>query len=127
MEFVRGWRDDAVRKGGKLKKAMINGFMWMSANGRVTTEKKIRSEKIITDARMYDIACEMNYYMARLQLKEKFIFDFIIEMAKSHGFTNENTKKLLNFHYFTKQNSLNKLGTNHSKRKKALEDKYRHL
>ena len=69
---------------------------------------------------MYDIVCEMNYYMSRLELKEKFIFDFIIEVSKKYGFSNDNIKKLLNFHCLSKQNSMNKLGTNQSKRKKYL-------
>lgn len=41
----------------------------MANNNRITTEKKIRSEKIIADARAYDILCEMNYFMSRLELK----------------------------------------------------------
>lgn len=45
---------------------------------KITTEKKIRSEKIIADARAYDILCEINYYMSRLELSEKFIFDFMV-------------------------------------------------
>ena len=30
----------------------------------------------------------MNYYMARLELKEKFIFDFILNSSRKQGFSN---------------------------------------
>ena len=110
-----------------MKKAIKTGLFWIASNQKIITEKKIRSEKVIIEAKVYDIVCEMNYYMARLELKEKFIFDFMIQTAKLHGFNTENTKKLLNFHYFTKQNTVNKLSTNNTRRKKSLEDKYRHI
>jgi hypothetical protein len=37
------------------------------------------SDKIISDARDYDIMCEINYFMIRLELDEKFVFNFILE------------------------------------------------
>lgn len=64
----------------------------------------------------------MNYYMSRLELKEKFIFDFIVEASTFYGLTTDNKKKLLKFHYFNKQFSNNtKASSNYMKRKKRLE------
>ena len=63
--------------------------------------------------------------MARLELKEKLIFNLIIQISDKYRFSAENTKKLLKFHYFNRQNTIDKLGSNIAKRKKKLEDKYK--
>lgn len=63
----------------------------------------------------------MNYFMSRLELKEKFIFDFIVEASSFYGITTENKKKLLKFHYFNKTNGSSKVNANYLKRKKHIE------
>lgn len=35
---------------------------------KMFAEKKIRSEKVIQDSKIYEIICEINYYMAKIQV-----------------------------------------------------------
>lgn len=58
--------------------------------------------------------------MSRLELNEKFIFDFIVSASTFYGLTNENTRKLLKFHYLNKQNANTKTSSNYWIRKKRL-------
>ena len=63
MEYMTVNRDQSLTaqknsRNQKIKKAFKSGLNWIMANNnRITTEKKIRSEKIIADARAYDILC----------------------------------------------------------------------
>lgn len=58
-------------KNERFKKVVKDSINWIALQNphKVSTEKKIRSEKMIADAKAYDILCEMNYYMSRLELK----------------------------------------------------------
>lgn len=85
IEYLKATRDDAAShkksgKNDKIKKVFKSGLNWITTNNpyKISTDKRIRSEKIIADARAYDILCEINYYMSRLELAEKFIFDFMV-------------------------------------------------
>ena len=44
----------------------------------MASSKKIRSEKLITDSKVYEILCEVNYYMVKLELDNDFMFNFIL-------------------------------------------------
>lgn len=69
---------------------------------------------------MYEIVCEINYFLARLELKEKNIFDIIVKLSTIYHFSIENTKKLLKFHYLNKHTTIDKMGSTLMKRKKKL-------
>lgn len=69
----------------------------------------------------------MNYFMARMEIEEKFIFDFIVKIGNFYGFSLEGTKKLLQFHYFNKQNNIDKVSRNFVNRRRKLEEKYKNI
>jgi len=50
-------------------------------------QSELKSEKILLDARDYDIMCEMCYFMIKLELEEKFVFNFILEASKKYNFS----------------------------------------
>jgi hypothetical protein len=58
--------------------------------------------------------------MSRLELNEKFMFNFIVEAANHFGFCLENTKKLMKFDYINNQNSNNKMMVGYWIRKKRI-------
>lgn len=51
----------------------------------------------------------------------------MVEASNYYGVSKENTKKLLKFHYFNKQNHNMKINSYYLKRKKKLEEKYKNL
>lgn len=75
------------------------------------------------DSKVYEILCEINYYMAKIQLEETFIFDFMLLQATKNGISKENARKLLEYHYMNKMITTNKVSSNYLIRKARLEDK----
>jgi hypothetical protein len=78
---------------------------------------------VIQDSKVYEIICEINYYMAKIQIEETFIFDFILQQATRNAITKENTRKLLEYHYMNKMVITNKTSANYIIRKNRLEEK----
>lgn len=68
--------------------------------------------------------CEICYFMTKLELEEKFVFNFILEASKKYHFSEENIKKLIKIHSFNRISHNNKIGSSEIKRKKRLEKKY---
>jgi hypothetical protein len=68
----------------------------------------MKSEKLIQDAKVFEILCEINYYMTKLELEETFVFDFMLIQTQRYNISKENTKKLLEYHYLNKIIATNK-------------------
>lgn len=90
-------------------------------------ERRNKNDKIVNDAKAYEILCEVNYFMSRMEIDEKFVFEFVVHAAEKYKLSKENLQKLLKLHYFNKQNSNSKTNPNYLKRKKNLEEKFRNL
>ena len=99
-------------------KNLFSRSTWV--RNKLSAEKRIRSEKVIQDSKVYEIICEINYYMAKIQVEENFIFDFIISQAARHNISKENTRKLLEYHYMNKMVITNKSSLNYIIRKNRL-------
>ena len=42
---------------------------------------------MIQDAKEYEIVCEINYFLSRLEIKEKLIFETIVKLAVKFNFS----------------------------------------
>ena len=60
--------------------------------------------------------------MAKLELEESFIFDFIIKQSAKFGINKENIRKLLEYHYLNKMITTNKKNSTYLTRKLRLEE-----
>lgn len=85
----------------------------------------MKSEKLIQDAKVFEILCEINYYMTKLELEEAFVFDFMLTQTQKYNISNENTKKLLEYHYLNKMITTNKESSTTFMRKARIEEEYR--
>jgi hypothetical protein len=58
--------------------------------------------------------------MAKLQLEEHFIFEFMVAQSTRYHLPQDNTRKLLEYHYMNKMDLTNRLSANYIKRKERL-------
>ena len=107
----------------KRWRGIFSKNIWNGEN--IFSNKKMKSEKLIQDAKVFEILCEINYYMTKLELEEAFVFDFMLTQTQKYNISKENTKKLLEYHYLNKMITTNKESSTTFMRKARIEEEYR--